>query len=254
MQSSLLPHDANRWRTAPAHLDWLPDTVDVWRGIVDCPQAQLQDFWGMLSPDERLRAQRFRVPNHQKRFIAAHGMLRDILARYTDRAPEALSFVSGPHGKPALALEASYPPLFFNMTHSDALALYAVSPDREIGIDIEKDRPALPCERIAARIMTDEEHTQFSQFPAEERLQAFLTCWTRKEAFVKAIGTGLRFPLNQVVVSCFLRHPPQMVRVIGESSLAGDWSIRDLVPGEGYTAALVTAGRQPSVRSWQWAR
>ncbi len=173
-----------------------PDVVDVWRITLDRPEADhVQD----LSRDERERAGRFRIDDVRRRYVVAHAILRRILAGYVDTMPSALRFEAGPYGKPWLA--PPYEALSFNLAHSGALALIAVTGCRELGVDIEEHRALDDAERIAERFFSSAEVAAFRALPASERQPAFFRCWARKEAFVKALGLGLTAPLDSFDVS-----------------------------------------------------
>jgi 4'-phosphopantetheinyl transferase len=124
--------------------------------------------------------------------VAGRGFLRMILSRYIGVRPTRLQFCYGPQGKPALAGSDGMGGLRFNVSHSHGLALYAVTRSREIGVDLEAIRLDLDVERIAERCFSSRERSVLAALPAHLRAQAFFACWTRKEAFVKAKGSGSR--------------------------------------------------------------
>ncbi len=212
--------------------------VHVWRAIVDVPSARLQVYEDVLSPDERARAQRLHRPHHRRGFTAARGILRHILAHYLGTSPRDIRFESGPFGKPFLP-DPVRPPLYFNVTHSRELAVYAVSRDFEVGIDLEADRESTDYAKLAERICSPEEFLVFQQCPQVEQKAAFFRYWTRKEAFVKAIGTGLSFPLKQVTVSIASDQSPQLLTIEGHVP----HELFDLSLEQGFWGALAVAGR-----------
>ena len=223
--------------------------IHVWRAIVDIPFARLQVYQETLSPDERARAQRFKLSRHQRRFTAARGILRHILARYLGTTPQDIRFQPGPFGK--LFLQGPMDqPLHFNVAHSQQLALYAVSRDFDVGIDLEGDRDSLDYAGLAERICSADELITFQKLPPAEQRAAFFRCWTRKEAFVKAIGKGFSFPLEQVTVSFTPDEPSRILSVQGHSS--DDWSLVDLSPGQGFWGALAVAGKPSLIQGWDY--
>ena len=223
--------------------------IHVWRAILDVPFARLQVYQETLSPDERERAQRFRLSRHQRRFTAARGILRHILARYLRTPPRDIRFQSGPFGKPLLSPPVGQP-LHFNVTHSQQWALYAVSRNFEVGIDLEGDRDSLDYTGLAERICSTAELTTFRKLPQAEQRAAFFRCWTRKEAFVKAIGKGFSFPLKHVTVSLTPDEPSRILSVQGQSSDA--WSLFDLPLKQGVWGALAVAGKPALIRGWDY--
>ncbi len=229
--------------------------IHVWRAIVDVPSTRLQVYQDTLSPDEQERAQRFRAPQHRQRFTAARGILRHILARYLRQSPREIHFESGAFGKPCLQDPAERS-LHFNVSHSGQWAVYAVSRDLEVGIDLEEDRDSLDYAGLAERICSPEELTVFQNLSQTEQRAAFFRCWTRKEAFVKALGHGFSFPLQNVTVTFTSDDPPRILnlqRNLSETdSLPEDWSLFNLPLGQGFLGALAVAGRPSLIRGWDY--
>ena len=225
------------------------DEIHVWCAELDPPGGAAERLGAILSPDERTRAARFCLERVRSRFVVCRGVLRTILGRYLGGAPEGLRFVYGDRGKPALA-----PPegtdLRFNVSHSDGLALFAVARGREVGVDVERLRPLPRVERIAERFFSLPERKALLELPPERRAEAFFTCWTRKEAYVKARGEGLGHPLDQFAVSLV---PGEAARLWaagdGDEREIARWSLDALVPAPGYVAALAALGG-----GWRLAR
>lgn len=229
--------------------------IHVWRAIVDIPSDRLQVYQETLSPDELERAQRFKGSQLRQRFTAARGILRQILARYLRIPPGDIRLLSGPFGKPLLQDPAGST-LHFNVSHSQQLAVYAVSHDLEVGIDLEEDRDSLDYAGLAERICSPEEFMVFQNLPQAEQRAAFFRCWTRKEAFVKALGKGFSFPLKDVTVSFTPGEPPRILQPRLTLSEAGsspeNWSLFHLPLGQGFWGALAVAGRPSLVKGWDY--
>lgn len=223
--------------------------MHVWRAIVDIPFAGLQVYQETLSPDELERALRFKFSQHRRRFTAARGILRQILARYLGKPPGDIRLQSGPFGKPLLQ-DPAESTLHFNVSHSQQLAVVAVSHDFEVGIDLEADRDSLDYAGLAERICSPEEFTVFRNLPQAEQRAAFFRCWTRKEAFVKALGKGFSFPLKHVTVSFTPDELPRILNVQGQSPDA--WSLFNLPLGQGFWGALAVAGRPSIIQGWDY--
>ncbi len=241
------------WVTPSTTPELSADEVHVWRASLALPGAYLSRYYEWLSPDERERADRFRFPKHRGHFIAGRGFLREILARYTGAAPRDLRFEYGPHGKPSLAGAGAAAGIRFNMSHSGGLALYAVTWGGEVGVDVERFRPEVECEKIAHRFFSPAEVEALFALPAEARRTAFFLCWSRKEAYIKALGTGLALPLDEFDVSL---HPDQPAALLGarhDPEALHRWRLWSLDPGPGYAGALVTEGNVVTVRCWEWA-
>jgi 4'-phosphopantetheinyl transferase len=221
----------------------------VWRGIVDIPPTRLQVYRNILSDAERQRAERFRFPQHQTRFIAARGMLRSLLGHYLALAPQDIELDIGPQGKPFVRNPVARP-LYFNVSHSQKIALFAFSHDSEIGIDVEGSKPGLDYHSVGKRVMSAQEQQWIQSLPASKQKAAFLTCWTRKEAFVKALGSGLTFPIRDLTVT-FLPHQIPTIANIEDPDLASrPWALYPLYPRIHYAAALVVAGTPQTIQYW----
>ena len=220
--------------------------VHVWHASLSVDRPSQDELLGTLSPDERARAERFHFERGRDRFITGRGLLRAILARYLARPPEALRFDYSLHGKPRLS-GSDGDRLRFNVSHSHDLALYAITEDRELGVDVERIEPRLE-KGIAERFFSPGEVAALRALPAEVQSEAFFACWTRKEAYVKAKGEGLSFGLDQFEVSLAPGEPAALLRTIADPDEACRWSLRELAPEPGYAAAVAVEGRDVEVR------
>jgi 4'-phosphopantetheinyl transferase len=217
-----------------------PDEVHVWRIELDCAATGAAALRATLSLDEEQRAARFRSPELCARWTVARGALRCILATYARCEPNVLMFRTGPHGKPALASPVE--DISFNLSHTDGLALVAVAGSGRVGIDAEAVRSTIEIEDLSRRFFAPAEAAEILALSPDARLAAFFTCWTRKEAFVKALGGGLSVPLERFQVSVRSDEPARVLWVDGEES--DRWSLLDV--GEpGVAAALVVEGPTP---------
>jgi 4'-phosphopantetheinyl transferase len=205
-----------------------------------------------LSEDERERARRLRFERDRRRFVVARGTLRGLLARYTALDPAALRFQYGRRGKPALAAELNATGLRFNLSHSHELALYAVARGRELGIDVEQRRPDRAEAGIAERFFSPRELEALRALPTERWTEAFFTCWTRKEAYIKAKGAGFGIALDQFDVTVAPGQPAVLLATRQDPPDAARWSLHDLHPGDGYAGALAMEGDARILRYWQW--
>ena len=239
------------WRPAPSSPCPARAEVHVWRAELDVSASQLQALRATLSPEESARGGR--LLKGRDRFVAARGTLRAIIARYLDAAPASLEFRAGnTYGKPALSAEFAGA-LCFNVSHSADLALYAVSADREVGVDVEHIRTDVSAGEIAERFFSPRESDSLRALPEGERLRAFFECWTRKEAYLKAIGRGLFGPLEEIEVAVGPGRPAAVLSTPRDEEDAPAWSMRSLEVGADYAAAVVAAGRDWQLKCWQWA-
>lgn len=226
--------------------------VHVWRASLKLPGPEVQALHHSLTKEELERADRFHFQRHRAHFIVARGLLRTILSRYLKIEPRRLRFRYGPKGKPELAGDTSRRGLRFNISHSHGLALYAVTDDRQIGVDVERIRPDVTGEKIAERFFCPREAATLRELPAEVRQQAFYTCWTRKEAYLKAIGKGITLRLDQFEVSVTPGEPAVLLSINGDPKEASYWSLKELAPEPGYVGALAVKGHGLDLRCWRW--
>jgi 4'-phosphopantetheinyl transferase len=224
--------------------------IHVWFASLEQPAARFQ---GLLSIEERMRAERFRFDDSRRRFIIRRGMLRALLGRYLGAEPSRLQFWEGKNGKPALAEESGGGKIRFNSSHSEERAVYAFTRDCEVGVDIEHVRDIPDMEQIAERFFSAREKAAFRELPESEQKEAFFHCWTRKEAFIKAVGDGLSWSLDQFDVSPVPGEPVRNLTVKEESINGSQWFVYDLEIDRGYQAALATEGQsfEPVCFNWQ---
>ena len=247
------------WEVLPQSPQLLPHEVHVWRVRLDVAATVVRRLRETLSEDEDRRSAQFVMKRHRHQFIVARGHLRAILAGYFNVTPQEIRFRYGPQGKPALDDGWDRSGIRFNLSHSDNWALYAFSRDREVGIDVERVRELDDFESLADKHFALREQTELLRLSAEQRLTGFFNIWTRKEALLKAVGSGLSLPLNQMVVDFSADRsgsgdepnstdqPIEWMSVTLDSTTAERWSLCSLVPVPGYAAALATAGNRPQV-------
>jgi 4'-phosphopantetheinyl transferase len=239
------------WGKAPSGLpELVAGDVDVWSVQLDCSPAYIAVLLHTLSEDECERADRFYFERDRRRFTCARGALRRLLAAYLDTEPSELTFSYGPNGKPALSGRFAHA-LTFNVSHSHELALVAIGRDVEMGVDVEAVRSMNDADDIASRFFSPRETAQLRALPDAVRTEAFFACWTRKEAYLKALGSGLAKPLDEFDVAFAPGESPALC-VHGDERETARWSIRGLAPAPGYTGALVTESGGGAVRCWQW--
>lgn len=226
--------------------------VHVWLAELEQPEHTLQQLTSALDKDELFRARRFHFERDRRHFIIARGVLRGILGSYLKIPPAQVSFVYGPRGKPALAPDDSNNRLRFNVSHSHELALFAVARDREIGVDIEWMRPLEDAEQIATRFFSAREQAELRNLPHSLKHQGFYNCWTRKEAYIKAIGEGLYQALDEFDVSLTPGEPVQLLSVLGKPEEAKRWLLQAVQAPAGYAAALAVEGADWHLRCWKW--
>jgi len=235
-------------------MELMADDIHVWSVSLDQLASRFQTLSQTLSPDELMRAERFHFERDRNRYIIGRGVLRTIIGYYSGVEAGKLQFRYGRYGKPALADTFGKEAICFNLSHSQGLSLYAFTRDREIGIDIEHIRDIPEMEHIVEGFFSEREKVVFRALPESKRKEAFFHCWTRKEAFIKAIGDGLSCPLDQVDVSLTPDDPAKLLRIKGDIKEAYRWSIQDLNPAHGIAASLAVEKRDWNLRFFQWSK
>lgn len=230
--------------------------VHIWRIPLNQSSMQTLRLQRVLSPNERERSARFCFDKDRTQFVQARGALRFILGEYLQVDPQTLEFSYGPQGKPALANEHVDNSLRFNLSRREGLALIAVTRDRDIGVDVELVNDDLPVFEIAETTFSEAEVRTLHNLPEDQHVAGFFNCWTRKEAYVKARGEGLSFPLKQFDVSLTPGDPPMLLNVRDTPAEVDRWTLKEIPVGDSYVAALAVQGSDLNVtcRDWDWTK
>jgi 4'-phosphopantetheinyl transferase len=240
--------EAVTWHEPPELLSLTTGEVHVWRVELEQPEHLLEKFRSTLDEHELQRASRFHFERHRRHFVAGRGVLRQLLAQYLETTPEAVRFSYGAYGKPALNGEHRNSRLRFNMSHSHEVALFAFAEDKELGVDVERIRADFASEEIARHYFSPREVETFNVIPKQDQVEAFFRCWTRKEAYIKAIGKGLSQPLDQFDVTLAAQQPAALLWCSEDD--ASRWSMTNLDIGSGYAGALAVEGQVSRIRCW----
>ena len=220
------------------------DEVHVWPIELAISPVQRAKYFSSLAEGEKSRATSFSLPHLQERYIVGRGKLRRILARYLGCKPSEVAFSYTSYGKPFLRDEAE-DGIRFNLSHWEDHALRAVTRSRAIGVDLERIRPDFATDEIAQRFFAEREWRELRAIPEAERAAAFFRCWTRKEAFIKAIGEGLSFPLDAFAVSLAPGKLAALYWLRDDPNGVERWRLHDLAAPPGFFAALaVEAGAE----------
>ena len=219
-----------------------PHDVHVWFALVSADERELRDAWEVLDTSERARAERFRRSMDRTRYVSTRAHVRHLLAAYSRLRPDELTLTTTDDGKPMVAGGNAARSLRFNVSHSGAMSAIAVS-HRDVGVDIEEIQSAFPWRPIADEFFSPSEVSALDHVASAERARAFFDCWVRKEAYLKALGIGLRRTTNSFTVPVLQavgavadldRPSPRL----GGSVVA--WSVRGLHVARDYAAAVCT--------------
>lgn len=229
----------------------MPGDVHVWCASLKQSMSTLKQFANILSPKERKRADQFYFEKDKNHYITGHGVIKVLLSRYLNKRAKDIGFCYGPYGKPECVDQCNNKKIYFNYSHSEEVALYAFSIDNDLGIDVEYIRDIADMNQIVNNICSQEEIIVFETLAESDRRTAFFNCWTRKEAFIKAVGKGLSMPLDQFKVSFLPNKPAKLLSVNAEEKTKQEWHIQDLKPAYGYAAAIAVKGPPPNLKYFQ---
>lgn len=201
--------------------------VHVWQWHLDASDFDLH--WERLSEKERGRADKFRFARHRHRFVAARGELRRILGAYLGVPPHRIEFGYGMEGKPYCLTQPPGWRICFNLSHSENAAALAIANGFEVGIDIEQVRPVEAS--VTREVFSPDERAQFDALPDHERQRVFFESWVRKEACLKALGTGFARPPTHFEFDLTIPGDTAPRFVGGDAEEARHWRIRALSAG-----------------------
>jgi 4'-phosphopantetheinyl transferase len=240
------------WQSLQVYPRLQEDQVALWCATLNQPDNVVGQLCTLLTSEELARAERFRRLEHQRCAIVARGVLRAILGGYLAMAPRNIALSCDSYGKPGLASPDGLEPFQFNLSHSGSLVLYAFALDRLVGIDVEQISPVPDMDTLARRNFSEREYAEFQQLAPACKLEAFFQTWTRKEAYVKALGKGLSEPLDGFAVTLGPVRPARLDWVAGDPGAPQRWMMHDLPIGPGYAAAVVGQAPVDTFTHQQW--
>ena len=217
--------------------------VDVRRILA--PDGELSS---LLSKDEFQRWRRFHFPGDRRRFLVARSLLRTLLGRYLAADPQSIRFEYNQYGKPGLRGEF----LSFNLSHSHNLILYGLALHEALGVDVERINPDFGTREIAERFFSPHEIEELRGLPVDQQVLGFFNCWTRKEAFIKALGRGLSVPLDSFDVTLAPAEPSRLLATREDSRVRDSWKLYSTEPAPGYVGAICAGGRVRRLRFFQY--
>jgi len=238
------------WMEPSFPLDLKPKQVDLWCARLDVRSEVAAELYSALSPDEKARADRFHFAKDRSRFVVSHGALRELLGGYLRLTPASVGLAYDEKRKPCLQADPDLTAkVHFNASHSESLAVFAFSKDSELGIDIEYLARDVDYDAILERQFSEAEKAQLRALSTDARRLAFFRVWTRKEAYLKATGDGLRTALDSFTVplDAHLGRPISLTmnRLSTETMYA-------FVPALDYEGALVVKGSGHDLRFFKW--
>jgi 4'-phosphopantetheinyl transferase len=237
------------WINPPDNLILNDEEAHIWRADLKFNECFQSSFLKLLSTDEKSRAHKFRFAKDSRNFIIARGILRSLIGKYLEINPAEISFQYSEFGKPGIADNHS---LQFNISHSQNVALFAFIKKLNVGIDVEFVNQDIEVEDIATKFFSANEVSNLLALPEKQHALGFFNCWTRKEAFIKAVGEGLSFPLDKFEVSLEPDKPAKLLATDWEPKAVSRWSIYSMSPGPDLVGSLAIEGLVKDVKFWNW--
>jgi len=239
------------WSLPPTDPSLSGDEVHIWCACLNQPDTFIGQMAQTLSADELKRAERFHFIQHRNQFITAHGLLRRLLVDYTNFEADRITFEYGRNGKPFLSEKFSKEKIRFNLSHSNGYALFAFTCDREIGVDLEHICEFADMDKVAEQVFSTQEIAVLRSFPEAEKKEAFFKFWTRKEAYIKAIGEGFSSALDTIDISSSPLNASVFVDTGKDSGNKNHWTVQDLKPLPGFAAASAVEGDSAMHHCWR---
>lgn len=209
----------------------------------------LESYYSLLSSDEKERSRKFKFDKDSNCYIISRGILRFLTGIYLNMNPKNIKFKYTSFGKPLLDFETD---LKFNISHSGNMAVFAFFKNQEIGVDIEKIKNDFNVMELAQNFFSKTEIEALERVPKKELSRAFYRCWTRKESFIKAEGTGLSFPLNQFSVSLEDDKHAELLETKWNSKEKKEWQLFSFIPTIGYIAAVALKNSLATISYHNW--
>ncbi len=239
------------WPTPPLDRTLHHDEVHVWLVAYEMFRAQIPALHLLLNGEEAKKAAQFYFEKDRRRYIVTHGLLRTLLASYTNLEPTQLGFSYNVYGKPELAPSLQNNLLHFNLSHTHDLIVYAFTYIRNVGIDIEYMRTTIEYEQLAKRYFSPFENAELQRLPVFLRQQAFFHCWSRKEAYIKARGLGLSLALDSFDVTVEPGAPAKLLASRESAQETNRWLFASLPMDPQYAGTLVAEGHDWHMHRWQ---
>lgn len=239
------------WLNPPDNLILSDEEAHIWRADLEGNERFQDSFLKLLSPDEKNRARKFRFDKDRRNFIVARGILRSLIGQYLAINPEEVSFQYNEFGKPGIANNNT---LLFNISHSHNIALFAFTNKYNVGVDVEFLNPNIEVKDIATNFFSTNEIMKLLALPEKQQALGFFNCWTRKEAFIKAVGEGLSFPLDQFEVSLEPGKPAKLLATDWDQKAVSKWTIHSMTPGANFVGSLAIEGSVEKVKFLNWQK
>lgn len=244
---------ASKWKVQSKPVILQNNEVHIWLVDIKNNVHDLEFYCKLLFAEELDQANRFHFEKDRIRHVITHGILRLLISRYLGIKPDEILFTYNKRRKPEI-VNKSNKKLCFNLSHSGNYILFAFSWDRKLGIDIELEKQIKDADGIIERFCSEHEKKEYFSFPPESRSKIFFNCWTRKEAYIKARGDGLYFPLENFSVSIDPLKPPLLLEVKDEPHEKEHWYFHDIIADKDYSSCLAIESKEIEILYFNWEK
>lgn len=236
-----------RWKNKTLEYKLNEGEIHLWRVPLEIDTRTQISYWRILSQDEKDRADRFKFVKDKVKFIAGRGALRILLAKYLCLEPQDVEISYWKNGKPQCPTNIE-----FNLSNSGDWAVIGITLNELLGVDIELSERTIEFEKIGRRFFSPMEYSELLNSKEETIHTCFYNCWTRKEAFIKALGDGLSFPLDQFAVTCKPGVKPELIETLWDHSERYQWSLWGFKIGHNYIGAIASRSKPKSIEYLNW--
>jgi len=240
----------NTWNITANDLSLSPGCIDLWKVDLNREDNNIFMHAQNLTKEENARAEKYISGKKSREFIITRSTLRNILGHLLKTNSQKFEFTYTKHGMPMLSPTTGYAEINFNVSHSYDIALIAITINQPVGIDIEKIRTDIDFEKLAARFFSEREYAEIMKYDGQKRLHSFFATWTRKEAIVKAVGTGIASGLKSFDVSVDPIAPAKLIESRWGEEIISDWNLTTIDTSNEYFASMATISKSMEIRCW----
>jgi len=210
--------------------------LHIWKIPLDITEVEVKELFPTLTAEEQENATRFRFDKHRRRYVASHAAMRKILADHLNISDAELNVVTDRNGKPYIPNN----PVYFNLSHSEEMAILALSENCSVGIDVEYVDQKVNAMSIANRFFHPLEAAQLEGLPGKDLVNNFFRCWTAKEAYLKAMGVGITEHLKVFALKYVNTNKPYVMWVDQKYSEVAKWSVYNIEFKKHYIGNIVS--------------
>jgi 4'-phosphopantetheinyl transferase len=228
------------------------NTAHIYLASLDLTHPQIKTLFKLLSPEEKNSAKRYHFEHDRVLYIARHGILRTLLGNYIKCEPDQIQFTTNTYGKPYLKHMDHNKQYYFNISYSNNMGVFAFTADQEVGIDIEFVKNIPEMNSIVDNYLSSKEKNKFKKLSKIQRENLFYEYWTRKEALVKGIGMGLKYPIDRIDLNLQNVQTAVIDNRHTNSESKQIWSIYKLNLPQGFIGALALRNQIDSIQYYNY--